>query len=213
MSLFFNAPLPFIAGATGPIAINPEAGLTLTSSHSIGVLTNGDFAPSQNAVFACELTWPTSWSSSQNRNIWEMGGTGTGAGIGLVSNGSTLSVLRLSAGDGANNPGTASTTADVDISTSNFTNETTGTLAWDIRINPGRVRVWWNGVLYGTGSTSGGGELAGSKYAGSAPGSYITGFTGTGSPNALNPDYNFTSSSGAASDSTLRQYQNQLVLF
>jgi len=140
-----------------------------------------------------------------------LGGTGTGAGIGLVTNGSTLTVLRCSAGDGGSNPGNATVTADVDISTSNFTNGNSGTLVWDIRINPGRVRVWWNGTLLGTGSTSGGGALQGSAYAGGANGSYITMASTTVSPNALNPSYSFTNSSGAASNSNLRYYQNQNV--
>lgn len=190
---------------------DPEATLTLTNSHLVGTLSNSLFSRTQDAVYACELTWPSSWSSTQNRNIWELGGTGTGAGIGLVTNGSTLTVLRCSAGDGGTNPGTATVTADVDISTSNFTNGNSGTLVWDIRINPGRVRVWWNGKLLGTGSTSGGGALEGNAYAGGAGGNYITMASTTVSPNALNPSYAFTLSSGAASNSNLRHYQNQLV--
>lgn len=190
---------------------DPEATLTLTSSHSVGTLSAGLFDRTKNAVYACELTWPSSWSSTQNRNIWELGGTGIGAGIGLVRSGSTLSVLRCTAGDGGQNPGLASMTADVDIPVSNFTNGGSGTLVWDIRINPGRVRVWWNGKLLGTGSTSGGGALEGNAYAGGANGAYITGFTFTGSPNALNPSYNFTNSAGAASNSSLRFYNNQNV--
>ena len=202
-----------LLAATNVFGFDPEATLTRTSSHSVGTLTNSLFSRNQNSVYACELTWPSSWSSTQNRNIWELGGTGTGAGIGLVTNGSTLTVLRCSAGDGGANPGTATVTADVDISTSNFTNLNRGTLVWDIRINPGRVRVWWNGRLLGTGSTSGGGALEGSQYAGGANGNYITGFGSgsTASPNALNPSYDFTNSSGAASNSDLRYYENQLV--
>lgn len=200
-----------LLAATNVFGFDPEATLTLTSSHSVGTLTNSLFSRTQDAVYACNLTWPSSWSSTQNRNIWELGGTGTGAGIGLVTNGTTLTVLRCSAGDGGTNPGDAATTADVDISTSNFTNGDSGTLVWDIRINPGRVRVWWNGKLLGTGSTSAGGALESNSYAGGADGNYITMASTTVSPNALNPSYAFTLSSGAASNSNLRYYQNQLV--
>ena len=178
---------------------DPESGLTLTNSFSVGVIAAANLTPSQDAVFACELTWPGTFNS--DGLIFEAGGAGTGCGVGLISSGATL---RVHAGDGGSDPGNAATTAYVDIATTNFTAGSSGSLVWDYRINPGRVRVWWRGELLGTGDTSGGGPLEFSLWSGGDNGSFdntvssiVTALTNGSFPGTL--------------DSSLRYYQNQLV--
>lgn len=181
-------------------SFDPESGLTLTSSFSVGAIAAANLTPNQNAVFACELTWPGTFNS--NGLIFEAGGTGTGSGVGLISSGATL---RVHAGDGGSDPGASTSTAYVDIAATNFIAGSSGTLAWDYRINPGRVRVWWKGTLLGTGDTSSGGALESNLWSGGDNGSFNN--TVSGLVNALT-----NGSFPGTLDSSLRYYQNQLVL-
>lgn len=178
--------------------VDLETGLTLTNSFPAGTITNGSINRSVNTVFACEITFPASFNS--NGVLFEMGGTGTGAGVGLINSGSTFVVA---AGDGA---ATSSSTiaAISQIATSGLTAGDSGTLIWEIRINPGRVRVWWKGTLLSEDSTTGGGALESNTWTGTDGGGYgevnnslITGLSAGNWPGSTN--------------STLRYYENQLI--
>ena len=176
--------------------IDVESGLTLTNSFAQGTITSGNFTRTSNAVFACDLTWPSSFTA--NGLLFEAGGTGTGAGVGLISNGVTLRVV---AGDGA---GSATITAILDIATSTLVAGSSGTLVWEYRINPGRARAWWNGTLLGAASTSGGGALESSQWAGTDDGVFNT---TSASLTTLLTSATFQ----GTVNSTLRYYSAQLV--
>lgn len=178
--------------------VDLESGLTLTNSFTAGVINNADINRSVNVVFACDITLPSSFNT--DGVLFEMGGTGTGAGVGIIGSGSTLIVA---AGDGAAT--SSSTTAAIaQIATSGLTPGDSGTLIWEIRINPGRVRVWWKGTLIATESTTDGSALEGSTWSGTDGGGYgqvnnslVTVLTSGNWPGTTN--------------SSLRYYQSQLI--
>lgn len=178
--------------------VDIESSLTITNSFSAGTINNADINRFLNVVFACDITLPTNFNS--NGVLFEMGGTGTGGGVGLINSGSNLIVA---AGDGGT--ATTNTTAAIaSINTSELTPGDSGTLVWEFRISPGRVRVWWNGVLIAEESTSGGGNLESNSWSGSDGGGYgqvnnslITALTSGNWPGTTN--------------SSLRYYENQLV--
>ena len=179
-------------------AFDLETGLTLTNSFPAGIIDNGNVTINTNVIFACEITFPASFNS--NGVLFEMGGTGTGAGVGLINSGSTFVVA---AGDGAAT--SSSTTAAIaQIPTSGLTPGDSGTLIWEIRINPGRIRVWWKGILLAEETTTGGGALESSAWSGTDGGGYgevnsslVTVLTAGNWPGSTN--------------SALRYYENQLI--
>lgn len=183
---------------TQTAVVDLESGLSITNSFSSGNISSGSVVRTTNAVFACEITLPSSFNS--NGVLFEMGGTGVGAGVGLTSSGSTLVVA---AGDGG--VSSSSTIAAIaQIATSGLTAGDSGTLVWEFRINPGRVRVWWKGTLIANESTTGGGALESNIWAGSDGGGY--GQVSNSLTNAL--------ASGnwpGTTDSNLRYYGNQLI--
>lgn len=178
--------------------VDLESGLTLTNSFTAGAIANGNINRSVDVVFACDITLPGTFNSTGV--LFEMGGTGTGAGVGLISSGATLVVA---AGDGAAT--SSSTTAAIaQIATSSLTAGDSGTLIWEFRINPGRVRVWWKGTLIATESTTDGSALESSTWSGTDDGGYgqvnnslVTVLTSGNWPGSTN--------------SSLRYYQNQLI--
>lgn len=116
------------------------------------IITTGDLsieARRNNAAFSCNITMPGVFSA--NGLLFEIGATVTGGGVGLVDNGDTL---RFVAGYAKARDFSVSNTVVVDIETTEFTPGETGTLAWDIQVNPGRIRVWWNDVLLGANISS-----------------------------------------------------------
>lgn len=196
--------MPSVVGllASHGTRVNPEAGLTLTNSFPVGTIADASVSRLLNGTFAFDLTWPSSFNA--DALLWEQGGTGTGSGLGLINSGSTL---RLSAGDGGVAPFNSPTiTATVDVSTANFVVNSSGTLVWDIRINPGRVRLWWQGILLAIGNTSTNGTLEGSAWSGSNDGNF--GGTTTSSLAVGFSNIAFT----GTINSNLRYYSNQLVL-
>lgn len=178
---------------------DPEYGLSLTRTDSTGSLTNSNFTRTTDAVFACDLTWPSSFSSTGL--IMELGASTLGCGIGLRASGGTLRVI---AGDGST-VSSSTDTAVANYSTSNLTPSESGTLVWEFRVNPGRVRMWWNGNLIGEDDTTAGGALDGSVWAGADNG-HFGGSTSSGIHTGL-ANANFP----GTIDSTLRYYENQLA--
>lgn len=178
--------------------VNLESGLTLTNSFTAGSIANNNINRSVDVVFACDITLPGTFNT--DGVLFEMGGTGTGAGVGIISSGSTLIVA---AGDGAAT--SSSTTAAIaQIATSGLTPGDSGTLIWEFRINPGRVRVWWKGTLIATESTTDGSALESSTWSGTDGGGYgqvnnslVTVLTSGNWPGSTN--------------SSLRYYQSQLI--
>lgn len=196
--------MPSVVGliASHGSRVNPEVGLTLTSSFPVGSIADASVSRLLNAAFAFELTWPASFTA--DAFLWEQGGTGTGSGLGLINSGSTL---RLSAGDGGLAPFSSPTvTATVDVPTTNFVPGSSGTLAWDIQINPGRVRLWWQGILLAVGNTSTNGPLENSAWSGSDSGQF-----GSITASSLATGFTNTAFTGTF-DSNLRYYNNQLIL-
>lgn len=207
------APYPSYFGSV----FDPEAGLTLSVTHAQGVIANpGSTVRAQNIVMAGDITLPSSFTGvSQNRCLYEMGGAGRGMGVAFTSSGGNLDYLVVTAGDGTASMWSteADDTAFVQIPVSSFTAGDSGTLVWEARINPGRVRVWWKGTLMATGNTSNGSALDSSQWCGTASGAWITN-SSEGSnlgPTEINPWYNYTSTGGGSASSGLRYYQNQLV--
>ena len=178
--------------------VNLESGLTLTNSFTAGVINNNNINRSVDVVFACDITLPGTFNT--DGVLFEMGGTGTGAGVGLISSGATFIIA---AGDGAAT--SSSTTAAIaQIATSGLTAGESGTLIWEFRINPGRVRVWWKGALIATESTTDGSALESSTWSGTDGGGYgqvdnslVTVLTSGNWPGSTN--------------SSLRYYENQLI--
>jgi hypothetical protein len=80
----------------------------------------------------------------------------------------------------------------------------TRTVVWEFRINPGRVRLWIDGVLIGTADTTGGGALDSNTWAGANNGGY-------GSTNTAVPTGESASAWAGTLISNLRYYQDQLV--
>ena len=184
------------------VVVGLERGLTLTNSFAVSAddgITNANWDRLSNVVFASDVTMPSSFSS--NGIIMESGGATVGCGVGLVNDGKTL---RFISGDGSATPD-LSVTAILDIDTSIFIPGSSGTLVWDFRISPGRVRAWWNGVFLGEGTTSAGANLKADAWSGTAAMTYgaATATTVTGSlvadvwPGTIN--------------SNLRYYTNQQV--
>ena len=178
--------------------VNLESNLTLTNSFTAGSIANNDINRSVDVVFACDITLPGTFNT--DGVLFEMGGTGTGAGVGIIGSGSTLIVA---AGDGAAT--SSSTTAAIaQIATSGLTPGDSGTLIWEFRINPGRVRVWWKGTLIATESTTDGSALESNTWSGTDDGGYgqvnnslVTVLTSGNWPGSTN--------------SSLRYYQSQLI--
>ena len=154
-------------------APNPEAGLTLTRTDSVGTLSALSSAERKgDIVMACDIRFPTSTPTTP-AVLWEQGGTGTGAYIGF-SNATGSITFRCRGGDGGTNLSGGSTTNAVVVDTIDYpTDGEVHTVVWEYRPTAaGRVRLWIDGVLKGSSETTGGGALKNSTFAGSASGGY-----------------------------------------
>ena len=182
-----------------------EAGLSLTTTFSEGSVSSSSVTRSQNAVFACEVTMGTSPSFFQDAVLFEMGGSGAGHAVCYDTSGN----FRVTAGDGAAPPNLA-TCALLTIPKASVPFSTTPTtIIWDIRINPGRVRLWIGDTFMGEANTSGGGALESNVWAGGANGGFGQ---PTGTPIAgAYATNNWDTYWSRDINSTLRYYQNQLV--
>lgn len=178
--------------------VDLESDLTLTNSFTAGVIDNADINRSVDVVFACDITLPGTFNT--DGVLFEMGGNGTGAGVGIIGSGSTLIVA---AGDGA---ATSSNTigAIAQIATSGLTPGDSGTLVWEFRINPGRVRVWWKGTLIATESTTDGSALESNTWSGTDGGGY-------GQVNSSLVTVLTSGNWPGSTNSSLRYYQSQSI--
>lgn len=152
-----------------PVVFDPEAGLTLTGTHPEGALDGAFTDINQDQVFAGTVRLP----STPSGTIMEHGGSGTGLFFG--SRGSNL---RLRSGDGNTVSQTASNnlTAILDVPFSELPmDDELHRLVWDVRVNPGRVRLWIDGVFIGEASTSGGEPLESNRWSGGGSGGWLDG--------------------------------------
>ena len=110
-----------------------------------------------NAAFEADVVLPTSPPASGV--IWDAGRNApSGASIFTWSAGAQL---QLRAGDGTGTVSASNAnTCVLNVPTASLPFDgKQHRLAWDVRINPGRVRLWVDNVLIGEASTTGGGSI------------------------------------------------------
>jgi hypothetical protein len=184
---------------------NPELGLSLTRTYAQGEHNSNLRNSGQNAVFACDILFPNPITSTCL--LWEAGATGTGSWVGISSSG-----FKVRAGDGGLNAPTVSANESAVLTiTSGYGGDNfVHTVVWDIQINPGRVRLWIDGLFLGSASASNGTALGGGG------GDFI--WAGTNNDTFLSASSSGVMTGESASawtranpGATLRYYQNQLV--
>ena len=203
-------------------SFNLEHGLTLDGLVNDGqTISNGSDTEditnterTQDIVLAAEMDLPSSFSKASC--IWECGGTGTGAWIG-ISEQSGAYFLRFRAGDGTVGNNTANSNlaiAEVAISSlSGFFDGNTHTLVWAVDISAGKVQIYIDGTLVAEGTTSDGSSL--SAFAGGANGGFGV---GVGDPVAggTSDDGSTQVQSASAFTGTirsdLRMYKNEFLI-
>jgi hypothetical protein len=196
---------------TGPVSMNdlrgkynPELGLSLSRTFAQGEISASDRNSGQNAVFACDILFPNPITTTCL--LWEAGATGSGAWVGIASSG-----FKVRAGDGSlNAPTTSSNNSAVLNITSGYGGDNfVHTVVWDIRVNPGRVRLWIDGLFLGEANTLNNTILDGGGGQTWAGGNNDT-FLSSSSSGVMNGE---SSSAWTRSNpgATLRYYQNQLV--
>ena len=191
---------------------NPEAGLTLTRTDPAGALAAVSSAERfGDIVMACDIRFPTS-TPTDGAVLWEQGGTGTGSYIGF-SNATGSITFRCRAGDGGVtlSGGATGTAAVVDI-TDYPTDGELHTVVWEIKPVDsggigGSVRLWIDGVLKNTSTTTGGGSLESASWSGGAAG----GYTEFSADVPVGESTNFWSTVASLADASgLRVYVGQL---
>lgn len=120
---------------------------------------------SNDATFTCRVTFPNpAGQGSSNSVLWASGDQGVGAWLGVTAN---ANVLRLRAGNGSTAIAETGGPNTAIIQTSDFpTTGETANVTWDIRVNPGRVRLWIDGVFKGQANTVGGFSLGNTSIVG-----------------------------------------------
>lgn len=179
-------------------AIDPEAGLTLTTSFAPNTaLSPVNVSQTEDAVFAVDFT---GLDGAAGGAIFEMGASGNGAYVGFLSSGAFVART----GSGGATP--ADNVALVQINAAAAPSGD-GTLVWEFTrpgTNPA-VRVWWNGaLLWQDNSTHVG------AWAGSDPGAFLGG-GGVGYAGAMAGAAYYTTDATYDTVSNLRYYQNQTV--
>ena len=155
------------------VGANPEAGLTLSRTDSVGTLSAMPVSErNDDIVMACDIRFPTSTPTTP-AVLWEQGGGTVGGYIGF-SNATGSITFRCRGGDGSVNLSGGSTTNGVVVDTIDYpTDGEVHTVVWEYRPSAaGRVRLWIDGVLKGSSETTGGGQLRNGIFAGSASGGY-----------------------------------------
>jgi len=192
-------------GYDASLAPGLEDNLSLTRTISAGIIPAFSATErGQNAVFSCDVVFPISPSDSV---LFEQGGTGVGAFVGIVSGGT---IFRARAGEG---DAAIDVTSDdgVVLDILDFPRDgLVHNVVWDIRVNPGRIRLWIDGIFKGERSTTTGLALESSIWAGTDDGGYLQ--TGTNTVQVAGQDASAPWAGGTAGASTLRYYQNQLAL-
>jgi len=153
----------------------------------------------QNAVFSCDVLFSSSPADGQ---IFKMGSLGTGCWVGLRDGGT---VFRVRAGDGVSLSGSTANAAVLDIA--DFPkDDQVHNVVWEFQTNPGRVRLWIDGMLKGEGLTTNGSSLGSGNWSGVNEGNYLatTNDGPTGEPSTV-------WSAGTSGASVLTFYGNQLV--
>jgi hypothetical protein len=177
---------------------DPEASLSLTRTHSASSTIADDYG-TINTVFAATLIFPVSPSDGL---IWETGGVGRGAWLGIRDSGTTL---RLRGGDGA----ASKTASDIDTAVLDITDFPKDgfahTIVWDFNISTGTARIFIDGKLKGSASATGG-SFDADEFSGNADGAYITTSSTTVATGESATASNFTEAGNG-----LRVYENQLV--
>jgi len=182
------------------IPIDRELDLSLTRTEADGAIASYSATErGQNVAFACDVVFPT---TPADADLMSMGGSTTACFIGFSSQSGALR-FRVRAGGGTSLTSSDTSTAILDI-TDYPEDGLIHTVVWDFQVNPGRVRLWIDGVFKGSGVTTGGGALNSSIWTGTADGGYLG---ATGGPTG-EPDTDWTADAG---NSTLRVYINQLV--
>ncbi|ARB06121.1 tail protein [Dinoroseobacter phage vB_DshS-R5C] len=162
----------------------------LAIDDTISPSTNGtSYNPSirqNNVSFSCRVRLP---STPAEGVLYKQGGPSLGCCVVLRDSGSTL---RLRSGDGGALGASTSDTVVLDVDTSTLPMDgELHTIAWDFRVNPGRVRLWIDGVLIGTENTTGSGALDGNVWCGTNDYGYLDDFGDdgmTGEPVGAWPD-------------------------
>ncbi len=130
--------------------LNRVEGLTLTNTFST---TTTDFDDTwmnlaANCVFEIDMDLPPAFDAANEGLIFELGGSGTAAWVGIRDSGATL---RIRHGSGAVDGATVNTTSSnvlfMDIPTSSLTESANVTLTWEAQIhNVGSARAYIDGV-------------------------------------------------------------------
>ena len=209
-------------GVNAANSTSPEFGLTENFQYAPNdTITNQQDAftsttRNQNVVLAGELTLPSSFSGNAEC-IWELGGTGIGAWLGIAKI-SGVYHLRFRAGEGDTSvqDNTAGDVALANVAISNIPefDGNTHTMVWEMQPRaPGRIRLWIDGRNIIDQETSGGDRLEGGSYAGSAAGGWGKGNGAVAGGDSIDGTTQFqanTTFSGTI-QSNLRVYNNQTV--
>lgn len=194
-----------LAGYGAPAAPDMEDGLTLETTYAIGaVLTstavaNGsDPLRNQPAVFACDFTGLD--GEDAGGVIMDCGAGGNGCYIGFRADGSF--VCRSGSG------GTAPAANIAEVTAAAGAIAGSGTLVWafDGIGSAVRARVWWNGVLVGSDTSSYTGSWTGSD-----PGGYLPGTDDGSNGVSISGEYYPGALPTYSTASTLRYYENQTI--
>lgn len=150
----------------------------------------------QDGYFVCDIEFPSSTPS--DGLIFETGGAGIGHWIGFKGG-----LLKARVGDGGVNTNSSTFDAAIGTTSSYPIDGETHNLIWAWQINPGRIRVFIDGILKIDEFTSSNGPLANNKFAGSNFGNYLisANFVTSGDPTNAFP---------ANSASNLRYYTGNL---
>ena len=183
---------------------NPELGLSLTQAFAQGNISASNRNAGQNAVFACDILFPNPITTTCL--LWEAGGSGSGAWVGIASSG-----FKVRAGDGSLNAPTtsANNSAVLNITSGYGGDNFVHTVVWDIRVNPGRVRLWIDGLFLGEANTLNNTILDGGGGQTWAGGNNDTFLSSSGS--GVMTGESASAWTRANPGTTLRYYQNQLV--
>ena len=164
---------PITDGAERFLHLPPDRSFAETSGATIlDADFGGAVTRNNDAAFSAMVPLPASPSEGV---LFERGGSGTGMLLGLRDGGT---IFRLRAGKGnVTTSGTEAAILDIPVISMPFDGQD-HELVWDVILATGTIRLWCDGVLLGSASTTDGGLAS---WAGSGSGCY--GASGTGATN------------------------------